>query len=263
MNALLQRMFRCLRWLRAGLGLLFALLPLGLLCSWLRSGWVRDNLTITWRQVGVPGRTLRVEKASVRAVDSDAYMSALEQLAFPGAWLKERTMWLVSSSGGIRIYLKSNEVYYTEYPEDFIGIAADLDYPPGVRVARESEPTDGYPLSWAVHQRGELRSQEPAQYVFHVGANAGDNAGPWHYHDSWVVFPYWSLVVTTLPFSFWYAVRKRRRWVRRRRARRGLCLRCGYDLRASTDRCPECGTSISAKRSPGPPNSVAPAQTSP
>jgi hypothetical protein len=37
------------------------------------------------------------------------------------------------------------------------------------------------------------------------------------------------------------------------RRKRGLCMNCGYDLRASVDRCPECGTPIERRSVEAPP----------
>jgi hypothetical protein len=50
--------------------------------------------------------------------------------------------------------------------------------------------------------------------------------------------PFWGVIVVTLvlPLS---AVR--RRWWDRRLIREGRCRACGYDLRATPGRCPECG----------------------
>jgi hypothetical protein len=42
----------------------------------------------------------------------------------------------------------------------------------------------------------------------------------------------------------WLAACVRRFALRRRRQRKNLCQKCGYDLRASKDRCPECGAPL-------------------
>jgi hypothetical protein len=57
-----------------------------------------------------------------------------------------------------------------------------------------------------------------------------------------LVLPYWFLVVLSVPPAVPLGLRLWR-WHRRQgRRRTGLCPACGYDLRASPERCPECGT---------------------
>jgi hypothetical protein len=55
---------------------------------------------------------------------------------------------------------------------------------------------------------------------------------------AWLMFPAWALVAVT---GSWPTIALIFRVRRRRRLKLGLCLRCGYDLRASGDLCPECG----------------------
>jgi hypothetical protein len=81
-----------------------------------------------------------------------------------------------------------------------------------------------------------------ARAGFQMGRDVYDDPGRFrgrlHSVTYGVVFPYWALCLAAFPLP---AVRLRRHLRTRRRLRLGLCLRCGYDLRASPGTCPECG----------------------
>ncbi|HEX2971643.1 MAG TPA: hypothetical protein VHP11_04890 [Tepidisphaeraceae bacterium] len=56
-----------------------------------------------------------------------------------------------------------------------------------------------------------------------------------------VLLPWWLLLTFLIGGPILYFRRRHAH-----RLRHGLCLRCGYDLRATPDRCPECGSPIGA-----------------
>lgn len=56
-----------------------------------------------------------------------------------------------------------------------------------------------------------------------------------------VAAPNWFVqLLTAIPLVAWVMSRRKRRQLQNR-LRAGLCPACGYDLRASPERCPECG----------------------
>jgi len=93
------------------------------------------------------------------------------------------------------------------------------------RVVRKEELPDCtvYDLVWPPSRAGDDWNARAVRHRFEVDAHAVGGLGV----AGAVMAALGSTLVT-------------RRY--RRRARLGLCMRCGYDLRASTGRCPECGT---------------------
>jgi len=68
-----------------------------------------------------------------------------------------------------------------------------------------------------------------------------DNPSNMRYTFDRCHIPYWFLLLTFGCGGLPFVLRLRSRLRRRKRLRENRCLACGYDLRGSSQRCPECG----------------------
>ncbi len=143
-------------------------------------------------------------------------------------WGDQRQRCMIRSSKGIvdfwrqsPLQLPPKENYFDYKTEDAVAVT----YSDWVEMTLER--------NWFWHGFGLMTSHEDPgdDPTRHIG----------------VALPHWFLIIASLlPAAAWYLARWRREHVRRTRVAAGLCLKCGYDLRASPDRCPECGTPVNA-----------------
>lgn len=115
-------------------------------------------------------------------------------------------------------------------------------WPASVPISLGHEP---HSLNWEIHSRRRLAA--PSQTTFeprrffgraHLESYTSEST---HYGEDvdYCVLPWWLLAMfaSIAPISAAIA-----RYRGRRRARAGYCGHCGYDLRATPGRCPECGS---------------------
>ena len=124
-----------------------------------------------------------------------------------------RATFVVSAAGGLSIKFYS------------VAVADGSAQSAGVKSSAEREPV----IRWVTHSPRYPWASGPRPWS--LGFQSSSRAA---------VVPYWFLVFTAavLPaLRLALAVRHGRR-----RRRIGLCPTCGYDLRATPGRCPECGT---------------------
>jgi hypothetical protein len=170
----------------------------------------------------------------------------------------------------VRSYIATDQLFWQGWEDEddrsYWRQDAILSGRGGVGMNRivQSGPRDSYRRAsdqmLARHDPVRFHRTEPAAYPqFHVGVGdepvwGGFKRGGFAHLEAghsrpmaygWqVVAPYWALLAATavLPLAWGWRWRRRRRLVAI-----GHCDSCGYDLRATPDRCPECGAVPAAK----------------
>jgi hypothetical protein len=94
-----------------------------------------------------------------------------------------------------------------------------------VEILQPILPGERCPPRWTFDSAPPAEVRKPFEYI-------RDNGG------GFVVVPIWCLM---LPAMILPSVKVRSLIARRRRVMPGRCRVCSYDLRATPDRCPECG----------------------
>jgi hypothetical protein len=154
-------------------------------------------------------------------------------------WLSDQLQW--QNAGGHR-YLRTAQghlvvgvtlVDWSAFPAQFHGPVYHRDSP--------YRPFN-YLLLRSVHPGDTMTEWSHAGFAWYAHRETRPSALAFI-----AVAPFWALALVSvfLPLA-WLAGQVRSGLLGRRRKGLGLCASCGYDLRATPERCPECGETVAA-----------------
>jgi hypothetical protein len=150
-------------------------------------------------------------------------------MAFPSG--NSATMWFHRTSTG--------RYHFIEFNPGIIGFGISNKTAPDLPDDTSQPPP---PIAWG-SRHGTFFGTLPSGFSYwpHDAMLVVQNSEYVSYHH-WLM-PMWFVTgVFALPMAVQLLL-----FLRRNRVREGMCPVCGYDLRATPDRCPECGN-VPAKR---------------
>jgi hypothetical protein len=180
------------------------------------------------------------------------FCSALLLLASVAGWARSRWVgdewerqraWLENGTVGIShcgfAHAGGEFIFYWFGETMHAGKGGRLGPPPVQWFHREHAPR---PLRTSGNVIGQKTIMTSGQYGWQYYEAPNGFRGPpgYWFGARRLILPYWAVVLASAVAPTWWALDVRRRRAARRTAA-GLCHSCGYDLRATPGRCPECG----------------------
>ena len=137
-------------------------------------------------------------------------------------------LWAVSAAdGGVNVLLMGR-LFDTRLADEM------FQNPPGQWFVESDEPPQGYPRGNRLLRFAYTSDRSAPQRI-------GSGPGGYtilHTQTNSVSFPFWCVAMVLAAGGLPSVLSV----MRRLRRKPGHCRHCGYDLRATPDRCPECGT---------------------
>jgi hypothetical protein len=181
---------------------------LATLVFWIRGQWIADSF-----EVYLPNR------GTINGKVEGQFSFYLRG----GGICAEYSRWPVYPDSGGRSISSLEYWHETMVPGDFVD-AANL---------------------WRVQRVGQ--STAHSQSLIHIGRLALQQTAIWNGANPspethiTMTSPFWLLSVIFLVLPIGWDIRHRRQLRAKRTAGEGYCRQCGYDLRATPGKCPECG----------------------
>jgi hypothetical protein len=244
-----------IRWILNVVSIVSLLLLVAVLGLWVRGYWATDHFWLVFRDGGGDmvrssrGRlTVRHVVPNARTIPAPKRIShwscppesQLPPKPSPLHWEKAFLVY-EGTPGATKQELATARLALKEAEA---GQLVPKETPPADPEPPAVNPSDPQEMRWyinwlATRNRGITEQQRLRM----KRDSAWDVLNGTYYHE-WT-FPAWLAagVLAILPCANLFVPAYRRRM----RRRRGQCAGCGYDVRASKDRCPECGRPLDAK----------------